>query len=232
MLRIKSGTDEINVPTSWADVTLGMHILAQKAITENKTAPDQLLGIIAALCCISVKQARSLDSDVADAIADHLAFYLTVPVPITVVDSIEIGGQVMVVPQKIGRRSFGEFVDLDNLMVQSKDFPVESVPEVLSIYCRPEGEAYDPDVTAQRIEAFKSLPVPVAESLAAFFLTKPSSSGMLSSRYGHLAVLLESKARTLSGSGRSMAGSRPSPRWLRMMFSRWIRSSADRAMKS
>lgn len=116
-LDIGNGT-KTTVPESWEQVTLAAHIKAQEARLQHRdSAQEVLVQTIMALCDMSRKQVIMLDSDTADIIADAITFYFTTAPEPMQVTTFEVNGETMIVPDQIGKRSFGEFIDMDNALV-------------------------------------------------------------------------------------------------------------------
>lgn len=222
-----------HVPESWADVTLQRYIQASTALRDNEQHPRKAMGA-AISAIVGFNEAVLLSSSVEDfeelcGILDF--FFTTAPQPKAVIE-FEAGGLMFVVPDDIQDRTFGEFVDMDSAVIANKDSIMAAVPQILAIYCRPEGEKYDPKLTKARSEIMGGLPIETAEGLAAFFLTSSQLHRATSAQFGRAAVSLTSRERTLRDSIKRTAGMRRLLRWPTMMFCWWMQSRISQLLKS
>ena len=99
--------------------------------------------------------------------------------------------------------TLGEWVDFEAVIQSDSE---HKLTELLAILCRPEGEAYNPDLTDERIEVFKNLSCDKALPLVSFFLTKKIKSDEILNHY--LTVITQAdlflkhtKTFALSGDG-------------------------------
>lgn len=225
MRLVKINGKSTYVPESWADVTLYRYIVAAKALRDNAKHHNKAIGAsIAALLNINEPMLFSCDVELLDELAQILHFFFTTkPEPKPVADFV-IKDITFKVPTEIENQSFGEFVDMDTLVTDHADDYLQAVPGILAIYCRPEGEAYDPDLTPARTAMMQTLNIELAEGMAGFFLTKGQLSQSLTVQFGSRLVSLTYKVHRLKSLPKPTAGLQRLRHWLMTICLRWIRS--------
>ena len=156
---------KITVPTKWEEVTL-------KQFTELLTIYDKenkdILDIISMFTGRSKDELRKYPMDFINEILVHLQFMNT-PLNIKPSNFVEIDGKKYSV-NYMEKLKFGEFVDVETIIKDNK----YNYPAILGILCRMEGEVYDDDFIAEklndRVKMFEELDMPSAMRLINFFL--------------------------------------------------------------
>ena len=156
---------KITVPTKWEEVTL-------KQFTELLTIYDKenkdILDIISMFTGRSKDELRKYPMDFINEILVHLQFMNT-PLNIKPSNWVEIDGKKYSV-NYMEKLKFGEFVDVETVIKDNK----YNYPAILGILCRMEGEVYDDDFIAEklndRVKMFEELDMPSAMRLINFFL--------------------------------------------------------------
>ena len=156
---------KIKVPTKWEEVTL-------KQFTELLTIYDKenkdILDIISMFTGRSKDELRKYPMDFINEILIHLQFMNT-PLNIKPSNWVEIDGKKYSV-NYMEKLKFGEFVDVETIIKDNK----YNYPAILGILCRMEGEVYDDDFIAEklndRVKMFEELDMPSAMRLINFFL--------------------------------------------------------------
>lgn len=156
---------KITVPTKWEEVTL-------KQFTELLTIYDKedkdILDIISMFTGRSKDELRKYPMDFINEILVHLQFMNT-PLNIKPSNWVEIDGKKYSV-NYMEKLKFGEFVDVETIIKDNK----YNYPAILGILCRMDGEVYDDDFIAEklndRVKMFEELDMPSAMRLINFFL--------------------------------------------------------------
>ena len=156
---------KITVPTKWEEVTL-------KQFTELLTIYDKedkdILDIISMFTGRSKDELRKYPMDFINEILIHLQFMNT-PLNIKPSNWVEIDGKKYSV-NYMEKLKFGEFVDVETIIKDNK----YNYPAILGILCRMDGEVYDDDFIAEklndRVKMFEELDMPSAMRLINFFL--------------------------------------------------------------
>lgn len=156
---------KITVPTKWEEVTL-------KQFTELLTIYDKedkdILDIISMFTGRSKDELRKYPMDFINEILIHLQFMNT-PLNIKPSNWVEIDDKKYSV-NYMEKLKFGEFVDVETIIKDNK----YNYPAILGILCRMEGEVYDDDFIAEklndRVKMFEELDMPSAMRLINFFL--------------------------------------------------------------
>ena len=225
MRLVKINGKSTHVPESWADVTLQRYTVAAKALRDHSKHHNKAIGAsIAALLNINEPTLFSCDVELLDELATILNFFFTTqPQPLPV-GEFTIKDTTFKVPTEIENQSFGEFVDMDTLVTDNADDYMQAVPGILAIYCRPEGEAYNPDLTPSRTAMMQTMNIELAEGMAAFFLTKGQLSRSLTAQFGSRLVSLTYKVHRLKSLPKHTGGLQRLRHWLMTICLRWIRS--------
>ena len=156
---------KITVPTKWEEVTL-------KQFTELLTIYDKenkdILDIISMFTGRDKDELRKYPMDFINEILIHLQFMNT-PLNIQPSNWVEIDGKKYSV-NYMEKLKFGEFVDVETIIKDNK----YNYPAILGILCRMDGEVYDDDFIAEklndRVKMFEELDMPSAMRLINFFL--------------------------------------------------------------
>ena len=156
---------KITVPTKWEEVTL-------KQFTELLTIYDKenkdILDIISMFTGRSKDELRKYPMDFINEILVHLQFMNT-PLNIKPSNWVEIDGKKYSI-NYMEKLKFGEFVDVETIIKDNK----YNYPAILGILCRMDGEVYDDDFIAEklndRVKMFEELDMPSAMRLINFFL--------------------------------------------------------------
>lgn len=156
---------KITVPTKWEEVTL-------KQFTELLTIYDKenkdILDIISMFTGRDKDELRKYPMDFINEILIHLQFMNT-PLNIQPSNWVEIDGKKYSV-NYMEKLKFGEFVDVETIIKDNK----YNYPAILGILCRMDGEVYDDDFIAEklndRVKMFEELDMPRAMRLINFFL--------------------------------------------------------------
>ena len=239
MRQLEVGRKKISVPESWGEIPLGTYIQASKMLKQYQGIPRRAIGAcVASLCGISEAQLMAMQIEDIEAITAALGFYFdTAPEP-NFVDHFERGGIMFQVPSSIESATFGEFIDMDTEVINHKDDLKAAVPGILSIYCRPQGERYQAE-TQQELETrlterrkiMSSLPMPIAEGLAAFFLTSVNASLPITAQFGQSRVSLISRVRLQASLLKSTGGWQRLCNLPKIIFLWWMRSRLSRSTK-
>lgn len=154
----------ITVPTKWDQITLKQFSDLMK-IYDKK---GDIVDIISLLSGKSKNEIRQYPTDFIDAIMGQLLF-LDEPLNIKESPSIEINGKVYSI-NYLEKLKFGEFTDIDTIIKQDKF----NYPAILAILCRLDGEIYNDDFIAnkldERIKMFEQLSISIALKVLNFFL--------------------------------------------------------------
>ena len=156
---------KITVPTKWEEVTLKQ--FTELLIIYDKENKD-ILDIISMFTGRSKDELRKYPMDFINEILVHLQFMNT-PLNIKPSNWVEIDGKKYSV-NYMEKLKFGEFVDVETIIKDNK----YNYPAILGILCRMEGEVYDDDFIAEklndRVKMFEELDMPSAMRLINFFL--------------------------------------------------------------
>lgn len=213
------------IPESWDEITLEQQSLATDAIRLDTGPHTKLMGIVSALSGMTQRLVKMLHPDKIGEVQSVLAFYFEKQPAPTPVEMFEFEGVTYHVPTDIGQESFGEFVDLDSVIMEFKDQNLwHAIPGMMAVYCRPLGEKYDPDNNLIRAGAFKRLPIKTAEGVAAFFLNRGNISKAITLQYSTLRIHVAKEARTLRSLLKTMVGLQRLLIWPKMILLRLVES--------
>lgn len=87
------------------------------------------------------------------------------------IESFELNGTTYFVDKDIISIPAGQWWDIKKYEKDLADNPIEFIPRMLSILCRPKGEEYSHTKSSERLDEFRQLDVKTAFQIRGFFLT-------------------------------------------------------------
>lgn len=168
----------IQVPESWADITIGHYEGFYKMEADNE---EGAIALIAAVCKTTPEVLRALPAEIFTAhIQNTINFVFTDnELPESAVIDISGGKWMVHTEDKI---TLGEWVDVEQ--AQKGNNPLSGT---LAVICRPVNEPYDATRTEEREALFRELPVDTVRPLLGFFLRCKTASEQLTQGYGSIA---------------------------------------------
>ena len=197
---------EVQVPTSWEEVTLERFVeIMRMQDAKGEESDIDIVDVMAVLTGKDRDFVNGLPSTFVEKILSHLTF-LNIPLDQTPKSEVKIDGEVYHI-NYMEKLSFGEYTDANTVM-QGDKF---NYAALLAILCRKKGERYTEDYIAgtldDRIEMWKKQPITNVYPLVCFFLTLSALStghflDFLTKEEQILSQLLRSiKSSLLSGDG-------------------------------
>ena len=164
----KSINFEINFPTSWEDITLKQYQDIEALYEENENA--SMLDILGVISDKTAKELKKLPFDVfEEAIMPKMSFLYEKPKEQEPTNKIVIKGETYFV-NFMEKMKTGEFVDSQTVLQKDK----HNYAMLLAILCRKEGEIYDDDFIANklndRVKLFEEQPITNILPIVSFFL--------------------------------------------------------------
>lgn len=156
---------KITVPTKWDDITLKQFQELMKIYSQED---KDILDILSLFTQKSKKELRQMPSEFIETMLVHLQFMNT-KLEVEPSSQIDIDGKIYRI-NYTEKLKFGEFVDVETLIKEDK----YNWAGILAMLCRLEGEVYDDDFIAEkldgRIKMYEELPINKALQLINFFL--------------------------------------------------------------
>ena len=156
---------KINIPTKWEDITLKQF---QELMKIYEQEDKDILDILALFTQRSKKELKQMPSEFIETMLVHLQFMNT-KLEVEPSSQIDIDGKIYRI-NYTEKLKFGEFVDVETLIKEDK----YNWAGILAMLCRLEGEVYDDDFIADkldgRIKMYEELPINKALQLINFFL--------------------------------------------------------------
>lgn len=156
---------KVRVPTSWDEVTLEQF---QKLLSIYEQEDRDIVDILSVFTGKDKGEIRLMPKEFTDEMLIHLQF-MNIPLNVEASDKLEIDGKTYKI-NYMEKLKFGEFVDCETILKSDK----YDYSSLLGIVARQEGELYDDDFIAnkldKRIEMFKKIPITKALVLMNFFL--------------------------------------------------------------
>ena len=156
---------KITVPTKWDDITLKQFQELMKIYSQED---KDILDILALFTQKSKKELRQMPSEFIETMLVHLQFMNT-KLEVEPSSQIDIDSKIYKI-NYTEKLKFGEFVDVETLIKEDK----YNWAGILAMLCRLEGEVYDDDFIADkldgRIKMYEELPINKALQLINFFL--------------------------------------------------------------
>ena len=156
---------KITVPTKWDDITLKQFQELMKIYSQED---KDILDILSLFTQKSKKELRQMPSEFIETMLVHLQFMNT-KLEVEPSSQIDIDGKIYRI-NYTEKLKFGEFVDVETLIKEDK----YNWAGILAMLCRLEGEVYDDDFIADkldgRIKMYEEMPINKALQLINFFL--------------------------------------------------------------
>ena len=156
---------KITVPTKWDDITLKQFQELMKIYSQED---KDILDILSLFTQKSKKELRQMPSEFIETMLVHLQFMNT-KLEVEPSSQIDIDGKIYKI-NYTEKLKFGEFVDVETLIKEDK----YNWAAILAMLCRLEGEVYDDDFIADkldgRIKMYEEMPINKALQLINFFL--------------------------------------------------------------
>lgn len=164
MMKIEFDGHKINVPNSWSDVTLGNY---EKWYAKKPETKQDHRQYVADICQIDAKRLLDSPKKVFEALANGVQFAFDTDFEPH--HSVEVDGEKYFISPS-DKLTLGEWVDVDGIL--NSEEQEHKLSQLLAILCRPVGEKYDIEVTAQRVEMFQTMSCDKALPLVGFFLLR------------------------------------------------------------
>ena len=159
---------QYNLPKSWEEVTLGQFQELQRAYNDEKKEVS-IVDLISIMANKPKAEVQQLPTSFAELIMNELGFIMEQPEQKKSVPYIIIDDKKYVV-NFLEKMKTGEWVDVNSVI---KDDP-KNYASMLAILCRLEGEKYDDDFIAnkleERTEMFLRQPITKILPIVGFFL--------------------------------------------------------------
>lgn len=156
---------KITVPTKWDDITLKQFQELMKIYSQED---KDIIDILSLFTQKSKKELRQMPSEFIETMLVHLQFMNT-KLEVEPSSQIDIDSKIYKI-NYTEKLKFGEFVDVETLIKEDK----YNWAGILAMLCRLEGEVYDDDFIADkldgRIKMYEELPINKALQLINFFL--------------------------------------------------------------
>tara|TARA_R110000823_G_scaffold315684_1_gene449701 strand:+ start:12305 stop:12910 length:606 start_codon:yes stop_codon:yes gene_type:complete len=178
---------EINVPTSWGDVSLKVYQDYTSKIAGLTDEDEIVIQSISSLCGIPLKLIKMLKREDIKRIYITLSKLISLPINKEVIDKIEINGITYGFHSNLDEMTLGEFVDLDEYSKEG----VGGIQYILSILYRPitetKGNKYNIEAYneshIQNARHFQDLSIDVVNGVMVFFYHLGSELLMNSQSY-------------------------------------------------
>lgn len=164
-------TNEINikVPTSWNDITLKTFSELEKYYSENENNIPDVINILHILLQKTKDEINDLPMYITDKILGKMSFLQDEFPKYELSTKVEIDGKIYEVNVMEKMRT-GEFIATDTVLKGDR----YNYAAILAILCRCEGEKYDSDFEANKLEGrikmFENIPVTKVLPILGFFL--------------------------------------------------------------
>lgn len=161
MVTLEYNKTKIQVPTSWADVTLGLY---ETVYTIKPATARERVAYVAKVCQVDPEVLLQWPAEVFSKLVAFVDFLFSEP-GVAPSPFIEVEGVRYVVPVE-DKVTLGAWVDVD----EAQKAGTAVLSNVLAIVCRPAGEAYDYENNQARAAMFAALPVSQVLGALGFFL--------------------------------------------------------------
>lgn len=165
---------EIHIPTSFTDVPFNVYEEVHKMRPETIR---QHVDVPALICGVESEVLLKAPAEIMDVIIERIMFiFRPHDLPPAPGFKFEDVTYVCEVERSL---TVAEWVDIEQAQKQETDV----LSTVMSIICRPAGEEYDPNKSAERVEIFKRAPSNLILPVLAFFLRRKEKLEKLTNAY-------------------------------------------------
>ena len=184
-------------PKSWDDISLGLYQEIEQYYlnTEGKV---NIIDILHILCDKTKDEVNALPIVFVEKILEQIAFIQEQPI-VEPSNKIVIDGEAYIVHTDKTLR-FGEYVAADSVIKQENN----DYATLLAILCRKEGEVYDSQFEAEkldeRVELFKKQPITKILPIVNFFLQSYLLTEGISQVYSQLREGVSQLAKSIKSS--------------------------------
>ena len=144
------------IPTSWGDVTLGEFIkLSKLDIVDFDSPMDYYINMLGVLGNQDIEEIKKFFklTDLTNIISE-MNFITEAPKELDNKE-VTIDGQIFKLIPNLNNITVGEYVSIESLIERDKLDSVSSIPAILSVILRPEGEEFNSDIVEDRMKLFK-----------------------------------------------------------------------------
>jgi len=217
MKTIEFNNEKYEVPQSWDEVSLEQQIKVSTDAEHFTTDTTKRIAIISGYMGIKPEVLRHAHIQKVAPLFKHLKFIAT-PIPEKPVAEFSFEGNDYFVAQNLVEQEFQDFVSLENALQGTQGDLLRALPLVIAILAKRRTEdgfetIDDYDVEA-RAQAFKKLPISIANGIGVFFYTSVSTFTEISPLFSQPTKLVETKANSVLNTLKPQAGQGLLMRWL------------------
>ena len=209
MKTIQFNNVKYSIPQGWDEVTLEQQIKVTADAEHFTTDTTKRISILSGYMGIHVDELRHANISKVAPLFKHLKFIGT-DIPTKQVVEFDFEGNHYHVGQNIVEQEFQDFVSLENALQGTQGDIMKALPLVVAILSKRmvdgEFETLDDYDVEARAEAFKRLPISIANGIAVFFYTSVSTFTEISPLFSNPKSLLEKKADYLHNTLKPQAG--------------------------
>lgn len=210
MIKLSFDEQQITVPESWSDIRLGDYERWFRADPQDKM---EQVKLVADICRIDPETLLENPTQVFDVICDTVKFvfrdYDGVPSERLLLDDVEY---LITCTNEL---TLAEWVDVEAVFESESE---SRLSDILSILCRPQGEAYDSKVSEGRKEMFRNLAMDKVLPLLAFFLLRKERLQTVSNLYSEVKELADQYLHLTHNFVENGDGTKLLPIWQRIKF--------------
>jgi hypothetical protein len=162
---------KINVPTSWADITIRQFTEITRIKESNLDSIEKTIEIIAVATGTDREVIARISIDKLKDIYRRIAFVAAKEIQAQeVTESVKIDGVEYVANLDIRKASAGQYIDLKEITKKPGEINFR-IHEVMAIFFLPKGEQYNGETMLDRAELFyEKMSIALAYPVAVFFL--------------------------------------------------------------
>ncbi|WP_277486739.1 hypothetical protein [Catalinimonas alkaloidigena] len=171
MKKIEINNKKYSLPTSLEEITIQQFLIVQEIISSDESNLNKYLQIISYLSSIPENILRDTGTELVNPLLESLDYLFSVDIDsFDSITEFEYLSETYYVNQDFSSSCFGEYIDYDNFLKEHGQ--LNSIPYLLAVLCKREGESYGDYDAMQRAEHFKNIPCITALSIASFFLSR------------------------------------------------------------
>jgi len=222
MKQFQYKNQKYSVPCEWKEIPLRM--VMQMARDEKEFVSDsgKQLAYISAYAGIPVDVLKHSTITEVGRLFQYLEF-LSKPLPETPIFEFEFEGEKYSVAETIAKQEFQDFISLETVIADNDGNIYESLPMIIAIMAKRQGESLDDIDLDARAKLFENLPMTIAHPLSVFFCQQEQISTMLSQLSLQQEHLIRMKANEVLFTLSRRDGMAWHTRLLTSLLASWIR---------
>lgn len=205
MKKFKFKGKQYECPTSWDEVTLEMQIKVSEDAQEFKTDSTKLISLLSGYSGIPIDELKHSTPSEVSKLFKYLEF-IKDPIPDKPVLSFTFNDEIYNVSNNLLEQEFQDYISLEAALQNNENDVYKSLPLIVAIMAKKDGETLDDYNPEERAEEFKKLPISTANGIAVFFYQSVNGLQISSQLFSNPQALIQMKKEEVESSLNKLGG--------------------------